>query len=122
MGEILMASEPIILVLHFLTAAFLVVVVLLQAGKGMGIGSMFGAGGSQSLFGARGAGNFLTKLTTITAVILLVTSLSLSSVANFKAKGGSEKSVIESEGSVEAPVAPTGDSNEIKPDNSTGGE
>lgn len=94
MGEYLVALEPMILVVHYITAILLIIVVLLQAGKGMGVGSMFGAGGSQSLFGARGAGNFLTKMTTITALVMLVTSLSLTSVANQKAVGGDGNSVI----------------------------
>ena len=53
-------------------------VVLLQAGKGGGMGSAFGGGGgSQTVFGWSGAGNFLTRLTSITAVIFMVTSLVL---------------------------------------------
>jgi preprotein translocase subunit SecG len=63
-------------VIHVLACLFLIVVVLLQTGKGADIGAVFG-GGSQTLFGSGGAGNFLTKLTTGTAIGFMVTSLIL---------------------------------------------
>ena len=65
-------------VLHVFVCVFLIAVVLLQRGKGAEIGAVFGSGASSTVFGGRGAGNFLTKLTTISAVIYMVTSLSLS--------------------------------------------
>jgi preprotein translocase subunit SecG len=97
MGSILVHFEIVILVFHFLAAFFLISVILLQAGKGQDIGTMFGAGGSQSLFGARGAATLLSKLTTATAVLFLVTSLSLATIANYAATGGSEESIIADE-------------------------
>src|SRR3982751_6108124 len=63
--------------LHIAVCVFLILVVLLQAGKGGGMGIAFGGGGSQTVFGSSGAGNFLTRLTSITAMIFLVTSLGL---------------------------------------------
>jgi len=63
-------------VIHILSCFFLIVVVLLQTGKGADMGAVFG-GGSQTLFGSGGAGNFLTRLTTATAVIFMLTSLIL---------------------------------------------
>lgn len=66
-----------ITVLHVLVCLVLVVVVLLQRGKGAEIGAVFGGGASTTVFGSRGAGNFLTKLTTGAAVIFMLTSLSL---------------------------------------------
>ena len=68
----------VLVVLHVLVCFFLIAVVLLQRGKGAEIGAVFGGGASSTVFGSRGAGNFLTKLTTISAVIFMVTSLSLS--------------------------------------------
>ena len=62
--------------IHVLSCLFLIVVVLLQTGKGADMGAVFG-GGSQTLFGSGGAGNFLTKLTTATAITFMVTSLIL---------------------------------------------
>ena len=63
-------------VIHVLACLFLIVVVLLQTGKGADMGAVFG-GGSQTLFGSSGAGNFLTKLTTGTAITFMLTSLIL---------------------------------------------
>ncbi|UCE87830.1 MAG: preprotein translocase subunit SecG [Deltaproteobacteria bacterium] len=65
-------------VVHVMTCFILIVVVLLQRGKGAEIGAVFGGGASSTVFGARGAGNFLTKLTTASAVIFMLSSLSLS--------------------------------------------
>jgi preprotein translocase subunit SecG len=62
--------------IHVLSCVFLIVVVLLQTGKGADMGAVFG-GGSQTLFGSSGAGNFLTKLTTATAITFMLTSLIL---------------------------------------------
>src|SRR5678816_40314 len=64
-------------IIHIIVCVFLILVVLLQAGKGGGMGIAFGGGGSQTVFGSSGAGNFLTRLTSITAVIFMVTSLGL---------------------------------------------
>lgn len=68
--------QTAITILHVLVAVFLIVVVLLQSGKGGGIGSL--GGSNTNLFGARGAGNFLTKMTAACAVIFFLTSLTLS--------------------------------------------
>ena len=59
---------------HVLACLFLIVVVLLQTGKGADMGAVLG-GGSQTLFGASGAGNLLTKLTTGMAITFMATSL-----------------------------------------------
>jgi len=65
-------------ILHLFVCIFLIIVVLLQAGKGGGMGIAFGGGGgSQTVFGSSGAGNFLTRLTAVTAFLFLVTSLGL---------------------------------------------
>ena len=64
-------------VVHVLACFFLIVVVLLQTGKGADIGAVVG-GGSQTLFGSSGAGNLMTKLTTGTAIAFMITSLILS--------------------------------------------
>ena len=66
-----------ITILHLVACVFLILVVLLQTGKGAEMGAVFGGGGSSTIFGASGAGNFLTKLTTATAVVFFITSLTL---------------------------------------------
>jgi len=67
----------LISVLHVFTCLFIIGVVLLQSGKGAEMGASFGGGGSQSVFGASGGGNFLTRLTTAAAIIFMLTSLTL---------------------------------------------
>jgi preprotein translocase subunit SecG len=64
-------------VVYVIVCIFLILVVLLQAGKGGGMGAAFGGGASQTVFGATGAGNFLTRLTWISAVLFMVLSGSL---------------------------------------------
>ena len=68
----------VVTVLHVIVCIFLIAVVLLQRGKGAQIGAVFGGGAGSTLFGSRGAGNFLTKLTAIAATLYMLTSLSLS--------------------------------------------
>jgi len=65
-------------VLHIMVCVVLILVVLLQRGKGSDIGASLGGGGSNTVFGGRGAGNFLTKITTASAITFMLTSLSLS--------------------------------------------
>src|SRR5512134_888645 len=60
-------------ILYVLICAFLILVVLLQQGKGGGMGSAFG-GSTQTVFGGAGAGNFLTRLTAICATLFMVLS------------------------------------------------
>ena len=67
-----------LMVLHIMVCLVLIVVVLLQRGKGSDIGAALGGGSSNTVFGSRGAGNFLTKLTAGCAIIFMLTSLSLS--------------------------------------------
>ena len=65
-----------ITIVHVLACIFLALVVLLQTGKGADMGAVFG-GSSSTVFGSSGAGNFLTRLTTATAIIFMLTSISL---------------------------------------------
>ena len=64
-------------IVHVIVCIGLILVVLLQTGKGAEIGAVFGGGSSSTLFGSSGAGNFLTKLTTAMAIIFMITSLTL---------------------------------------------
>jgi preprotein translocase subunit SecG len=66
----------IIVVIHVLVCIALIMIVLLQAGKGAEMGAAFG-GASQTIFGSAGAMGFLSKLTTVAAVIFMITSLLL---------------------------------------------
>jgi preprotein translocase subunit SecG len=70
--------------LHILVSIFLILVVLLQSGKG-GMGAAFG-GASQTVFGARGAGSLLGKLTAISAALFMTTSLTLAFLSTARDK------------------------------------
>ena len=75
----------LLITLHVFVSFFLIAIVLLQSGKGAELGAAFG-GSSQTLFGSRGAATFMNKLTTLAAIIFMITSLTLAVVT---AKGGS---------------------------------
>ncbi|PYX97782.1 MAG: preprotein translocase subunit SecG [Acidobacteria bacterium] len=68
----------VIVAIHVLVCAFIVIVVLLQSGKSADVAAAFGGMGSQTAFGPRSAANVLTKATTWSAVIFMVTSITLS--------------------------------------------
>ena len=82
-------------VLHVIVGLFLILVVLLQAGKGAAMGASLGTAGRQARVGSSGAGNFLTKLTTGAAVIFMITSLSLGVVSTNKDQDSVIKEVEE---------------------------
>lgn len=69
--------EILLKIIHVIAAVFLILVVLLQSGRGGGVGAALG-GASAQVFGGRGAGNFLTRLTTGAAVVFFMTSMTLS--------------------------------------------
>jgi len=66
-----------IAILHVVVSIALILIVLLQTGRGSEIGAAFGSGSSQTIFGSSGSSGFMTKLTTIAVVIFMVTSLVL---------------------------------------------
>ncbi len=74
-------AQIILMVLHVLACLFLILIVLLQSGKGAEMGAAFG-GSSQTLFGSRGAATFLNKLTTVAAVVFMLTSLTLAMITS----------------------------------------
>ncbi len=73
--------HALVIVIHLIACFSLILIVLLQSGKGQNMGSMFGGSGSQTVFGSSGASSFLTKATTAVAVVFMLTSLTLAYVA-----------------------------------------
>jgi len=80
-----------ITLLHVILCTMLMLVILLQPGKGADMGSAFGGGGgSSSIFGPRGAGNLLSRATTVVAFLVLVTSISLAIYSNVAVQTGTD--------------------------------
>jgi preprotein translocase subunit SecG len=99
----------IILAIHVLIAVVLVVLVLLQHGKGADAGAAFGSGASATVFGARGSASFLTRVTAMLAAGFFLTSLTLAMLAARHAGPGSVVERVGDESPVteeRAPAAP----------------
>jgi preprotein translocase subunit SecG len=94
----------VILLLHIVVCIFLIVVVLLQSGKAADLAGAFGGMGSQTAFGPRGSATLLSKATTVSAILFMVTSLTLSIMATRNAGLGS--SVLETSPAGATPSAP----------------
>ncbi len=83
-----MTLYEILLIVYLIVAIMLIVAVLLQQGKGAEMGASFGAGGSNTVFGASGSGNFMTRTTAVLATAFFVISLTIGSItANRETKG-----------------------------------
>ncbi|HET8579265.1 MAG TPA: preprotein translocase subunit SecG [Methylomirabilota bacterium] len=74
-----------VVVVHVIVSLIIIGLVLLQAGKGADIGSAFGGAGSQAVFGSMGTPTVLGKLTTVVAVLFMITSFSLSMLSHQRA-------------------------------------
>lgn len=94
----------LVLVIHLIVCIALILIILLQTGKGADIGATFGGGSSQTVFGSSGATPFLSKITIGAAVIFMVTSIVLT---YFSDKGVAviERSLV-TESAVPAPSVP----------------
>jgi preprotein translocase subunit SecG len=80
--------ETLIWILHVLSAAGVIVLVLLQHGKGADMGAAFGSGSSGSLFGASGSANFLSRTTGVLAAVFFMTSLGLTYLSTNRNESG----------------------------------
>ena len=77
--------ETVVIVVHLVMALGLVVLVLLQQGKGADAGASFGAGASGTVFGSQGSATFLSRFTAILTAVFFITSLGLAYFAKQKA-------------------------------------
>src|SRR3954454_19120231 len=108
-------AYTLLTIVHVLVCLFLIVVVLLQSGKAADLAGAFGGMGSQTAFGPRGSATLLSKATTGSAILFMVTSLALSIMQTREVGGGRtvlEKSAPASAGKstpapAGAPVTPT---------------
>ncbi len=94
----------LIVTIHVIVSIALILIVLLQTGKGADMGAVFGGAGSQALFGNTGAATFLGKMTTAAAVIFMITSLTLAYIS--KSGGKSVVSDIKPATQQTQPVVP----------------
>jgi len=89
--------QIMITMLHVVVCIILILVILLQAGKGANMGAAFG-GASQTVFGSSGPAGFLGRMTTVVAILFMITSLTLSYMAVHKGKsvmGGASRAGVE---------------------------
>ena len=104
-----------IIVIHIIVCIALIMIVLLQTGKGADMGAAFGGGSSQTLFGSTGASTFLSKATTAAAILFMLTSLILAYMSGNKtgksivmdAPAPIEQTLPASETAPQTPALPT---------------
>ena len=94
----------VLIVIHIVVSVALIMIVLLQTGKGADMGAAFGVGSSQTLFGSTGASTFLSKATTAAAIIFMLTSLAL---AYLSSHGTSDSIMETTKAPVQQPIGVT---------------
>lgn len=95
-----------LIIIHVVVSIALIMIILLQTGKGADMGAAFGGGASQTLFGSSGSSTFLGKATTVAAIVFMVTSLTLAYLSSHGTTGSimmKTKAPIEQKA---APAAP----------------
>jgi preprotein translocase subunit SecG len=97
--------SALLIIVHVVVCFFLIIVVLLQSGKAADLAGAFGGMGSQTAFGPRGSATLLSKATTISAIVFMVTSIALSVVAT-RGSGVSSAPVLERHGAKTPTSAP----------------
>jgi len=95
-----------VVALHVIVCVILVLVVLLQSGKGADLAGAFGGGATQTAFGSRGPASFLSKMTTIAAVVFMLTSIGLSLMSTQKSAARSVLETTKQETTQPAKKAP----------------
>ena len=115
--------DIVVHVVHVLAALGLIVLVLLQQGKGADAGASFGSGASQTVFGSAGSANFLTRSTAVLAAVFFVTSLTLAWMARHSSSQDSVIPALEQTQSTggqqsSAPAQPSASPTPAKPQSS----
>ena len=93
----------LLIILHVVVCVALIMIVLLQTGKGADMGAAFGGGSSQTLFGSTGASTFLSKATTAAAIIFMLTSLALAYISSHRT---GDSIMTDTPAAVEQPASP----------------
>lgn len=100
----------LVVILHIVVSVALILIILLQTGKGADIGAVFGGGSSQTLFGSSGPTSFLSKMTAAAAVIFMLTSLFLAYFSGIRPASSIMKGAAPVQtmpGPVEQPATPS---------------
>jgi len=101
--------SAILIIIHIIVCVALIMIVLLQTGKGADMGAAFGGGASQTLFGTTGASTFLSKATTVAAVVFMLTSLVLAYMSSHRSAESimqGPQAPVEQPATAPAPAAP----------------
>jgi preprotein translocase subunit SecG len=112
--------ETLVWVVHVITAVVLVVLVLMQHGKGADMGASFGSGSAGSLFGSSGSANFLSRSTAVAATVFFITSMTLT----YMNAHPNPQGVMDKQGAiqpVQAAPAPAAGSDVLPAGNDAGG-
>jgi preprotein translocase subunit SecG len=96
--------HSVVLIGHTLIAVLIIVLVLLQRGKGADAGAAFGAGASGTVFGAKGSSNFFSRATAVLATLFFVSSLTLAYISSQRATA--PESLVEDSLATEVPTEP----------------
>ena len=104
--------NSILLVVQVLLSISLIVLILMQHGKGADAGAAFGSGASATVFGAKGSGNFLSRTTTVIAILFFVVCLSLAYISSNR---DAPDSVAGSVTAQETGVVPMQENDEMPP-------
>lgn len=96
--------QPFVLVIHVFIAVALIVLILLQHGKGAEVGASFGSGASQTMFGSQGSTSFLVKVTGILAGLFFMTSLLLGYLAAHHTREIQADSLVSAHKMEQAPI------------------
>ncbi|HJP07643.1 MAG TPA: preprotein translocase subunit SecG [Arenicellales bacterium] len=100
-------ATSIFTVIHLVSAVAIVVLVLLQQGKGADMGAAFGGGSSQSVFGSRGSATFLSRVTAGLAALFFVTGLSLAYI--YTKQSTASRSVMTEQSNLAQPASAESD-------------
>ena len=105
--------NSILLVVQVLLSISLITLILIQHGKGADAGAAFGSGASATVFGSKGSGNFLSRVTTVVAILFFIVCMSLAYLSSHRNVPDSvtgsviNQTETSSEGTVDLPPAST---------------
>lgn len=110
----------VLIAIHLIVSVIMILVIILQSGKGSEMGAVFGGGSSQTAFGSQGAAGFLEKTTVVCAVIFMLTSLSLAVLSSNRQRSLIQDVTPQSGEQAASPKMPAQPSPSAKPESQPG--